>query len=286
MWRENDKKRANDIIKTSSPAPIVEASKIILEEELSGISKIIDFAEKSEINLKSLKEACKNNSNISENLPTQALKMLIKLDLSQANYQLLRNNAKFNNLSMSFPSYKRFYAEKLSCLPSQITFSENIGFVEAGDSISLTVSRIFETHEINPNLGDSIQIKLKFGIDGATSNSMYHQKFFYTLNSDEYIMSGSYIILDITLNKNEIVYTNPSPNSIEPLRPLFICFRKETDKETCDFFETIKEQAENLTQFKFKNNYHEISVSSHATMLDGKAVSAICKNKSTLKCPV
>ena len=73
MWRENDKKRANDIIKTSSPAPIVEASKIILEEELSGISKIIDFAEKSEINLKSLKEACKNNSNISENLPTQAL---------------------------------------------------------------------------------------------------------------------------------------------------------------------------------------------------------------------
>ena len=33
-------------------------------------------------------------------------------------------------------------------------------------------------------------------------------------------------------------------------------------------------------------NLFEISVSSHATMFDGKAVSAICKNKSTLKCPV
>ena len=164
-----------------------------------------------------------------------------------------------------------------------------------------TLSRVIEQSDENKLMdvesGGSGIFFLKTGMDGASSQSIYNQKFDETaLETGKYheesLFQTAIVPLKLVINGRE-VWLNEKPNSSHFCRPLHLQYQKETTEVTKGEEDRINREIEDLQDFKLditlkSGERLSATVKYHIdmTMLDGKAVNALTDTKSSQSCNV
>lgn len=114
-------------------------------------SLLAQVANSSNESVKHLKISNDSNNNQKTSFqmsPEKALSLIIDTNLSKRQYQLLRNNAKENNLNL-YPPYNTIRNAKQLCYPSDITATEHSVCVTLQSLLDHTVSRLFLVLELS-----------------------------------------------------------------------------------------------------------------------------------------
>ena len=125
-----------------------------------------------------------------------------------------------------------------------------------------------------PPSGSTLKVKIKDGVNGSGSHSIYQQ----SNNVDTHNMIlFMFCLLEIyAIESNSLLYVEQQPNSPHSMRPLFIVM----GKELLSNLENVKiafNQRSLLMNFdlEFKNNTYKIQIDARMTMIDGKMRSTI-----------
>ena len=193
-----------------------------------------------------LKKSLKNVSETKKALETpeptpmtskEALSLKVQCGLSDNQYQMIKNSAKRHNADI-YPSLHDIYQEKLKCYPSNIEITEISSKTPLQDMVNHTLSQVFQISEgalesIVAECGDrSGTFYLKAGFDGASSQSIYKQK--YVEHRLEDVVQGEEsffqtAIVPIRLEvEGSCVWRNEKPNSFQFCRPLHLQYQKES----------------------------------------------------------
>ena len=230
--------------------------------------------------------------------PEDALALKIQCDLSDSQYQLLRNASLKQNADI-FPTLHNILDVKANCYPEHIEITETSAKCSLQSMLDHTLSRIVKQDEDMMNevgSGSTGTLYLKAGMDGASSQSIYNQRFEETdlevgkLN-EESLFQTAVVPLKLVLNE-KTVWVNSKPNSSHFCRPLHLQYKKETVEVTKAEEDRINEEARNLESFQLDMmvNGEEwsamVKYNIDMTMLDGKAVNALTDNKSSQSCNV
>ena len=207
--------------------------------------------------------------------------------MSDDNYQLIKNNAKKHNADI-YPSLHKLFEEKQKCYPSNLKFTEISAKCDLSDMIKHTISRIIELvkDDIEPNDKEAV-FHFKAGFDGASSQSVYKQKFEDAENAEncteESLFQTALVPLRLVIGER-IVWQNVKPNSSLFCRPLNIQFRKETKELSLEEYEDLKAQIEVLTPYV----HNGLSIKSQVdlTMFDNKVVNALTNTNFTQSCNI
>lgn len=167
----------------------------------------------------------------------EALALLVDLQLSKPQYEQLRKQSIDRNAKLLPPYYKVADCKK-SCYPPK----ESIKLTDYGAEIDLqalldhTVQRIIETcdKKLFDGISDSnFEACFKWGIDGASSQSLYKQVFENDSGdaTDASVFMISLIPLQIK-SSEKIIWTNSSSSSPRLCRPIKFHFMKETPESS------------------------------------------------------
>lgn len=229
----------------------------------------------------------------------KALSLVIDLNLSQADYQKLRNSTREQQCTI-FPPYKAIYQAKLRCYPrkSDITVTECSAEVKLQSLLNHTIQRILLLQEavidsLSKESVRNLSLICKWGCDGTSGESTYKQRFTDDdgSKSDAHIFFTSLVPLQLISVDEEtqnttIVWKNPRPSSTRFCRPIRIQFLHENTEATVSEMEYIKQQESHLVPFETVINGKDITVSFQLafTMIDGKVCNAITSNASAQRC--
>ena len=171
--------------------------------------------------------------------PAEALAMIIKMNLTAANYQALRLKAIDQGADI-YPSYKRVKKMKKLCLPLNAQYK--------ADEVVFPMDKVLDHHlkrllDLNPemleeieNLAAQHQAKFvfffKYGADGSGNHSHYR----YVDAEDQnnlFISTMTILRLEARFEENgstvrRTIYENLMPNSPYSISPLRLKFEKET----------------------------------------------------------
>lgn len=156
------------------------------------------------------------------------------------------------------------------------TYPDNISILEykceviLQDLLNHTVKRLLEYLDISfpQDKLTKLELKLKYGFDGTAANS-YNQRWKDNNNSDEHIFCTSLVPLQLEDSENhEILWRNPRPSSTRFCRPIRIQYVRETTVICKEEELHMKQQIENLMDFKGNNFSVKFNLS--LTMIDGK----------------
>lgn len=259
-------------------------------------SLLAQVANSSNESVKHLKISNDSNNNQKTSFqmsPEKALSLIIDTNLSKRQYQLLRNNAKENNLNL-YPPYNTIRNAKQLCYPSDITATEHSVCVTLQSLLDHTVSRLFLVLELSSDnfnqTNNNLTLLSKWGCDGSSGQKEYKQGF----QEGDFIDSNLFLSCLVPLalyskdlkNKKILLWQNPRPSSAVYCRPIKMQFLKETievskneksnmDKEIQQLVETVVVVSEHLTAYI----KHELIMS----MIDGKMISALT-DTSSQKC--
>jgi hypothetical protein len=84
-----------------------------------------------------------------------------------------------------------------------------------------------------------------------------------------------------------ILHNSRTPNNANSCRPIRLCFEKETKETIQKEADRLKREVENLIDFVL-SNYPKITISYIGlfTMIDGKVLNELTKNRSSQSCPI
>ena len=121
----------------------------------------------------------------------EALALKVHCDLSDDQYQMIRNNSLVHNANI-YPNLHRILEAKASCYPLNINISETTAVVPLQDMLNHTLSRILELS--GDQLGQEEQGKegVLYGFDGASSQSIYNKDLMKQIFKKEYRMNNLY----------------------------------------------------------------------------------------------
>ena len=228
--------------------------------------------------------------------PEDALALKVSTDISDENYQKLRNACKKLCNADIFPTLHEIREAKLKCYPEDLAISEVSASSSVQNLLDHTVSRILETTDLEKFFQNSSShigtCRIKAGFDGASSQSIYCQKY-EVVDADEAIKNEETLLqtaiapLNITFG-DITLWKNKTPNSAKFCRPLKLEFAKETKEISINEEDLIKKQISELNPYSFELNGSKflINFDIELTMLDGKAINALTGTKSTNVCNV
>lgn len=157
--------------------------------------------------------------------------------------------------------------------------TDNSAEVTLQSLVDHTSTRIVEAHKkafLNVQT-DIITAVYKWGCDGSSGHSTYHQSFSNSDNSDEHLFAVCIVPLQI-LKGNTLLWQNSRPSSTRFCRPIKLICKKETTELVTVEIDKIKQQISKIIPTKFQ--YFEIHHQFHMTMIDGKVFSVVAESAS------
>ena len=134
----------------------------------------------------------------------------------------------FSEYKDILPGWKDLRSEQKEITPTVYHQQEpNIGvkydYVEA---LKITFSRTLETIEELPPTGSTLKIRIKDGVDGSGSHSIYHQV--NNANTHNMIMYMFCLLDIVNTQTSSVIFSEKVSNSPHSMRPIFITMGKET----------------------------------------------------------
>lgn len=250
---------------------------------------IFNFIQNHPQHIKTIKEFCENLSK-PNNIPGYNEKMLAlyaTAKLTRFQYNALRENA--NDLGRNiYPSYKIIQNTKKECYPDNITVSESGVNVALQNLLNHTSARFIKllSDKIEKNTPQNLTMILKWGCDGASSQSQYKQSS-STKIDDSTVFISSLVPLKI-INKSEelVVWTNEKPSSTRFCRPISFEFAKETKETVTNFVKKVQTEIATLQPYILEDQDRIISINyeMHLTMVDGKICNYLTETTSSMRC--
>ena len=193
------------------------------------------------------------------------------LKLGKSGYQLLK--VSLPNSNEILPSWKDLRTEQYKFTPPVIHQTDPIIGVKYNynEAIKKTIERTLDTVDaINlPPSGSTLKVRIKDGVDGSGSHSIYNQ----LNNADTHNMIlYMFCILDIIdVQTNSMVFIEQQPNSPDAMRPLFIMMGKESLANLESVKDAFNQRILNIEfVLIFRNHVYNIIIEANMSMIDGK----------------
>ena len=116
------------------------AAKSVKPNDNSDLAFVIKSASKCEEQAASLKNAVSNKPTI-QMTPEDALALKVACDLSDNQYQILRNSAKIHNADL-YPPLSKIYEAKVSCYPEDLHITETSATCSLQNMANHTLSQL------------------------------------------------------------------------------------------------------------------------------------------------
>lgn len=235
--------------------------------------------------------------------PEEALALILEVDLTRHQYQLLRNGAK--NLDHNiYPAYNHVLDAKKECYPKDINVTESVAEVSLQSLLDHTTTRILQIQEpvletIPGKYQKSLQLISKWGCDGTSGQAQYKQIAQEEGFQDTDIFFMSAVPLQLFYERKGVrvvVWQNQRPSSARFCRPIKLQFRKETVELARQEVSLMEEQIRCLTSSRIsiplfrdrsmETTEFEVTHSLQFTMVDGKICNAITQTSSAQTCYV
>ena len=205
---------------------------------------------------------------------SDATALIYNLDLSVNKYQELRLELL---PKLVLPTRNTVDSFKASLLPPGIQSNHEKTYCNIENVVSNTVNSLLKVsgNGDNENL-KIIHVDAKFGIDGSGSHSYRHQ---VSSMIDENDLKGTNYIgsfwcpLFIRDSHQNLIWTNPVPNSIIYARPVTLVKAKETRESIKEYFQPTLVKLSSFESEPIVNNEGtDIFVKTEISMVDGKMV--------------
>ena len=168
-----------------------------------------------------------------------------------------------------------------------------------------TLERIVQVPEAQEKLQNATStddnstgtLHCKIGFDGASSQSVYKQKYEETELTDakkneESLFQTAFVPLKLTI-KDKNIQLSEKPSSTHYCRPVNLQYKKETPEVSQGEAKRLEEEIEALNHHVLeledengRKTNHIINFKVDMTMFDGKVVNALTDTKSTQSCNV
>lgn len=210
----------------------------------------------------------------------ESLALMTDAKLTRSQYKLIQSQAKQRNGNI-YPNYAKVLEAKKICYPDGIKISESGVKIPLQSPLDKTAARLIEICDqekfINLKKQDTLTMVTKWGMDGASGQSLYKQIFENDSgsSSDASIFMVSLVPLQIQSAHN-IPWTNPHPSSTKLCRPIQFEYTKESEELTVDTYnELIQEEIGRLQCTKINVSGKQLKLKHKLcfTMLDGKSTS-------------
>lgn len=231
--------------------------------------------------------------------PEEGLALYVDGHFTKHTYILMQSGAKLRHANI-YPSYNSILKAKKDCYPSPESLE--IGDISAEVKLQALVDHTITRLAIVQqevliqklqDLSDGLKIIFKWGCDGSSGHSNYKQVFSVQgeLESagvtDSSLFAVCIVPLQMTTNKNDILWSNPKPSSTRFCRPIKLIFQKETVELTRREIANVERQIDTISPTNIFVSGEEITVSScfKLTMIDGKTFGVISET-STQSCGI
>ena len=226
-------------------------------------------------------------------------------DLSDEQYQIIRNSSIIHNADI-YPSLHEIKNERYKCYPKGLIVTETSASTSLQGMFNHTLTRILTFTECQDSMRMFAEIGGRFkgllhfkgGFDGASSQSVYKQKYTDTnigeaQVNEQSLFQTAVVPLKLTImNKN--VWLNKKPSSTHYCRPLHLQYQKETEESVRNEYELLKAEINRLVKFEVKLEVEEgkpdttitFKFKLDLTMFDGKVVNALTNTLSSQSCNV
>lgn len=223
---------------------------------------------------------------------SDGLALLIDANLSQTQYQMIRNRTVNCGVDV-IPSYKNVREEKQKCLPAKLEITPTKAHVSLQNMMNHTTQRIIilkrpEIEAImNRNDHINMQLTCKWGFDGSSGQSRFNQQIPNASFSDANLFAVTLTPLLLDTYEGLSIWKNQCSSSVRFCRPISLEFVKETKDLNVKTKLDIEQEISELETFNFvQENGKIITVSFkfHLSMLDGKVLAHITNTKSFQSC--
>lgn len=227
---------------------------------------------------------------------TEAVSVLIELDLGKHQYVSIRNLTKSRNANI-FPPYEKVTEAKKLCYPDASSIEVN----ESGASIKLqalldhTSKRLLQSFSDDEiaKLPTNLMLLSKYGCDGASGQSRYKQ----ALKTDtKKSADGSKVFMSSMVplrlvderHSKTIHWQNSHPGSPRYCRPIKFTFVGESKEQTVEDMRIIKEQIKKLVTNKILigEKCFFVNYTMFLSMIDGKTCAYLTNTDSSTTCPI
>lgn len=207
--------------------------------------------------------------------PLKALALYVSMNLSKWRYNTLRD---FNTSegALKYPSYYMLVKEKIKCYPAKedLTVTESSAKIKLQALMDLTSKRLIRSLETPVDPNQQLVLTSKWGFDGSSSQSIYHQR---TSEDEQIDLASNFMISLVPLrlvSKGVTIWENERPSSTSFCRPILFKFIKETKENVQREMAEIEAEIEALTPSTITDGIsvkHQLLL----TMIDGKIHSII-----------
>ena len=291
--------RVNELSQNELEPLLLAAAKCAKSDKKEDLSFVIKKSIKNN-DMKSIKKAVV--SPVTRMSTEEALALKVHTDLSDGQYQMIRNSSKAHNADI-YPTLHEILDEKKNCYPEDLEISETEAKCTLKSLVDHTLSRIIQVCE--PQILQSVNenevkgtLYMKGGFDGASSQSLYKQRYesedvMMAKSDEESLFLTAIVPLKLVLGDVD-VWSNKRPNSSHHCRPLHLQYRKETKELAIDEQQDVLEQLDRLGDIVVlpKTEASDVSlkitvdVKLDLTMFDNKIVNFLTDTKSTASCNV
>lgn len=218
-----------------------------------------------------------------------ALAFYLEFDFSKRSYEALAQDSKARN-SYIYPCYKEVQKAMFDCKPFNYHSSETEGLIPLADLLNKTSERLCESIACDWDKRDLLNLELlvSLGFDSSSGHVNPNQKCQNSTNENpnavQSLFISSMIIIQLkNCRRNELTWTNPTPQSTRLCRPIRIALEKEDDVSTIREFNRLNMKIELLKSHTFTMcNGKTVTVRYNVsqTLFDGKCINTIVGNKA------
>lgn len=268
------RRRTQNVRESNSSEVLLHATKQKLANDgSSDMAKILDYLIKNPNEIKRVRAFCENRIDVPLYSKEKCLAVLLSLNLSKSQYINLRETC-IESGTNQYVSYYNIQQAKLECYPPKdtIKITESIAMIKLQALLDLTSARLLEICKQNLDCSMDLKLICKWGFDGASSQSIYKQKFQIGNILDNSIFMTSFVPIKL-VNGSNVIWMNKNPFSTRYCRPIKFEFVHENAEVSKKEYERMQSEIMNLTSKRFENiivNYEMLF-----TMIDGKVCTAL-----------
>ena len=170
----------------------------------------------------------------------EAIAVMHSLVLTKEQLRLMKNILKTKNVH--FPNTNVLVEARKKLRPVIITTPDKGVHVNYMDLVKQTIEAQISLLDLNLAPDDNIEFSLKDGCDGAGSQTIHKSKMMKDAASNMFVYG--IVPLQVKLN-SELLWKNPSPNSPNYLRPVYLIREKESDETFINYVISHTDNARN-----------------------------------------
>ncbi|CAH0552999.1 unnamed protein product [Brassicogethes aeneus] len=224
-----------------------------------------------------------------------ALAFFLENDFSVASYKALVSDTISRNCPI-YPCYDIVHQAMDECMPKNIKVSEIEVMVPLQEILNKSTERLCESVALNWSEEALYKLKLiiTLGFDSSSGHVNPHQKCKNSENESsnpqQSLFVSSLILIQLrNVDFDKVSWLNPTPQSVRFCRPLQIALEKEDEEATLKEHFRLKKEIEQLLPYRFKMSNGKsarVQYDIYETLLDGKCLNTIVKNKASSRCPI